>query len=265
MTIGADITTAGHVQIDNVSVSFLKSDGELASALLPTSLDLPPGSFTALIGPSGSGKSTLLNAIAGFIAPSSGQIKLDGRAYTEPSSDIGVVFQQYALFPWFTARGNIEFALGRLSLNRHQTREKALAILNEIGLKNHAETYPEQLSGGMKQRVAIGRTLACEPKVLLLDEPFGALDAQTRLGMHAFLEKILDAHPLTTLLVTHDVDEAINLADSVCVMSHSPGRIVKKYNVSDYTDYGFNSPDATIKQLRAEILEHLKLDLESQT
>jgi NitT/TauT family transport system ATP-binding protein len=254
----------GLVRVNNVSVEFHNKKYGATMALAPIDLTLAPGSFTSLIGPSGSGKSTLLNAIAGFIPPSSGEILLDGRPYTAPSSDIGVVFQQYALFPWLTALGNIEFALKRFPLARSEIRERGLAVLEEIGLSSQADRFPEQLSGGMKQRVAIGRTLACKPKVLLLDEPFGALDAQTRLGMHSFLRRMLSRHRLTTLLVTHDVSEAINLADFICVMSCAPGRLLKTYKISDYTEYGYNSPENTFKRLREEILGYLKLDFENQ-
>jgi NitT/TauT family transport system ATP-binding protein len=259
-----DSAGIGQVDIKNVTIGFSDKKGHAIPVLAQMNLTLHSGNFTALIGPSGCGKSTLLNAIAGFIVPSSGEILLDGEPYTKPSSSIGVVFQQYALFPWLTALGNIEFALKRLALTKREIRERGLAILDEIGLRHQADRFPEQLSGGMKQRVAIGRTLACEPKVLLLDEPFGALDAQTRLGMHDFLRKILVAHRLTTLLITHDVDEAISMADFICVLSHGPGRLIKKYRISDYTEHGYNSLDVTIKHLRSEILTHLKLDLASQ-
>jgi NitT/TauT family transport system ATP-binding protein len=257
-------TSRGRVDVNDVSVDFGKKGGKAYRAVSDINMALPIGSFTALIGPSGCGKSTLLNVIAGFNQDYSGDVFLDGQKYREPTSDIGVVFQQYALFPWFTALGNIMFALKRLKLSRKEMRARALGILEEIGLKNQADSYPEQLSGGMKQRVAIGRTLACEPKVLLLDEPFGALDAQTRLSMYAFLRRILASRSLTTLLVTHDVDEAINLADFICVMSHSPGRLIKTYTTRNYTEYGDNSLENAVKQLRQEILDHLRIDLELQ-
>jgi len=196
-------------------------------ALAPTDLALAPGSFTALIGPSGCGKSTLLNAIAGFTPLAGGRVTVDGAPVRGPSPAVGVVFQQYALFPWFTARGNVEFALKRLGLSREARRAQAEEALAEVGLAGRGDAYPGQLSGGMKQRVALARTLAARPKVLLMDEPFGALDAQTRAAMHELLLRIWSTHRTTVLFVTHDVDEALVLADRVHVMATNPGRIVE--------------------------------------
>ena len=155
---------------------------------------------------------------------------------TGPSPDVGVIFQQYALFPWFTAIGNVKFALRRFRLDRAELQQRAMKALSEVGLQNQALKYPGQLSGGMKQRVAIARTLSLEPKVLLMDEPFGALDAQTRLTMHGFLLKVWEMHRPTVLFVTHDVDEALLLADRVHVMSTAPGRIIRTYATSKFHD-----------------------------
>ncbi len=215
----------GNVEIDGVSIRFLSSKGDIV-AVETTNLTLEPGSFTALIGPSGCGKSTILNAVAGFVSPSSGAIRVDGKIVRGPDPDVGVVFQQYALFPWFTAIGNVKFALKRFKLKRAEIQQQALAALKEVGLDERASTYPGQLSGGMKQRVALARTFAAQPKVLLMDEPFGALDAQTRISMHELLLRIWDIHRTTVLFVTHDVDEALLLSDRVLVMSQSPGKII---------------------------------------
>jgi NitT/TauT family transport system ATP-binding protein len=220
----------GWVRIAGLSVVF----GEGATqtiALTPTDLELEAGTFTALIGPSGCGKSTLLNAVAGFTAPTEGAVQVDGRNVQGPHPSVGVIFQNFALFPWFTARGNVEFALKRFGLSKTERRERAMEALGEVGLSEHATKFPGQLSGGMKQRVAIARTLAADPDVLLMDEPFGALDAQTRLRMHELLTGIWMRRRKTVLFVTHDVDEALRLADVVYVMASAPGRIIEKVPV----------------------------------
>ncbi|MBF0276748.1 MAG: ABC transporter ATP-binding protein [SAR324 cluster bacterium] len=221
----------GCVEIDDLSIRFASPQGREVVAVETTDLRLEPGSFTALIGPSGCGKSTILNAIAGFVSPSSGSICVDGKAVTGPDPEVGVVFQQYALFPWFTAIGNVKFALKRFRLGREELQRQAHEALKEVGLGDRASAYPGQLSGGMKQRVALARTFASKPKVLLMDEPFGALDAQTRISMHELLLRIWDAHRTTVLFVTHDVDEALLLSDRVFVMSEGPGRIIDSFEV----------------------------------
>ncbi|MFD1911156.1 ABC transporter ATP-binding protein [Halodurantibacterium flavum] len=220
--------SSGHVRVDRLSITFAGQQGPV-TALAPTTLHLAPGSFTALIGPSGCGKSTLMNAIAGFVRPAGGTMTLDHAEITGPSPDVGVIFQQYALFPWFTALGNVKFALKRLGLPKAELHARAMAALEEVNLAQHAGKFPGQLSGGMKQRVAIARTFAASPKVLLMDEPFAALDAQTRIVMHRLLIDIWQKHRATVLFVTHDVDEALLLADRVCVMSQAPGRIIRDY------------------------------------
>ncbi len=223
---------AGLVECSGVSIRF-KARGVWTEALAPTELRLAPGSFTALIGPSGCGKSTLLNAIAGFVQPAAGGVAVDGAPVTGPSPEVGVVFQQYALFPWFTARGNVEFALRRLGLRRAERRAEADAALAEVGLHGRGDAFPAQLSGGMKQRVALARTLAARPKVLLMDEPFGALDAQTRASMHELLLGVWERRRTTVLFVTHDVDEALTLADRIHVMAAGPGRIIETIELGD--------------------------------
>ena len=220
----------GRVSIGAVSVVFGKNDDQTV-ALATSDLTLSPGTFTALIGPSGCGKSTLLNAVAGFIEPTDGRIYVDSRNVCGPHPSVGVIFQSFALFPWFTARGNVEFALKRFGLDKEERRNRAIAALEEVKLKEHARKFPGQLSGGMKQRVAIARTLAADPDVLLMDEPFGALDAQTRLRMHELLTDIWMKRRKTVLFVTHDVDEALRLADVIYVMSAGPGRIIEKVPV----------------------------------
>ncbi|MER6779419.1 MULTISPECIES: ABC transporter ATP-binding protein [unclassified Streptomyces] len=211
-------------------------------------LDLPAGSFTALLGPSGCGKSTVLGSVAGFVVPDGGRVATGSGPVREPGPDRGVVFQHYALFPWRTARGNVEFALKRLGLPRAERRRRALAALAEVGLAEGAEKYPAQLSGGMQQRVALARALAAEPEVLLLDEPFGALDTLTRTRMQALLRELWQRRGTTVLFVTHDIDEALALAQRVVVLGGAPGRVLADHAVPE----GPPDPD-----LRALIARHL--------
>jgi NitT/TauT family transport system ATP-binding protein len=247
----------GRVEIDHVSIAFSSRQGT-SLALSETRLILEPGTFTALIGPSGCGKSTLLNAVAGFVSPSGGQIRIDGQAIEGPSPQVGVVFQQYALFPWFTALGNVKFGLARFNLSKAECHGRAMAALAEVGLEGQANKYPGQLSGGMKQRVGIARTLAFEPRVLLMDEPFGALDAQTRRVMHELLLRIWQKHRMTVLFVTHDVDEALLLADEVHVMSPSPGRVLRSYTLDMPRPRALSRENITLLDTREDIIALLK-------
>jgi len=249
-------TQKGRVEIDDVVIRFKGRQGPV-TALSRTSHVLEPGTFTALIGPSGCGKSTLMNAIAGFVTPSEGSLRLDGRAIAGPSPEVGVMFQQYALFPWFTALDNVRYGLKQFGLPRREEIARARAALAEVGLEAHADKYPQQLSGGMKQRVAIARTFAVGPKVLLLDEPFGALDAQTRLVMHELLLNIWRKHRATVLFVTHDVDEALLLADHVQVMSQAPGRLLRHYHLTQQRPRAFSRSGSDLLRIRDEILELL--------
>jgi NitT/TauT family transport system ATP-binding protein len=211
--------SGGAIELVDVSVRFGKGEREVR-ALQHVSLRLEPGQFVAVLGPSGCGKSTLLNVIAGFERPSQGAIRVDGRAVTEPSPDRPVVFQQHSLFPWMTALDNVAFGL-RMTGNR-EARERARHYLALVGLSDFSDRYPQQLSGGMQQRVGLARALAVEPQVLLMDEPFGALDAQTRALMQEQLLKLWDAWRHTVVFVTHDIDEAIFLADRVVVLGVKP-------------------------------------------
>ena len=247
---------SGHVRVDQVSITFKGKEGPV-TALAPTTLHLAPGSFTALIGPSGCGKSTLMNAIAGFVTPASGAITLDSTGISGPRPDVEVIFQQYALFPWFTALGNVKFALKRLGLPKAELQDRAMAALEEVNLADHARKFPQELSGGMKQRVAIARTFASGPKVLLMDEPFGALDAQTRIVMHRLLIDIWQKHRATVLFVTHDVDEALLLADRVCVMSQAPGRILRDYPLDLPRPRSLRAQAEVLLPIREEIIELL--------
>ncbi|MGY3606416.1 MULTISPECIES: ABC transporter ATP-binding protein [unclassified Bradyrhizobium] len=194
-------------------------------ALEDVTLDVYPGEFLALVGPSGCGKSTLLDLLGGLTAPTSGQILLDGRPISGPARDRGIVFQQYALFPWRTAAQNVEFGLDIAGLKARERRSIALHYLDLVGLAGFADRYPHELSGGMKQRVAIARSLAYDPEVLLMDEPFAALDAQTRETLQGELLRIWRTTGKTIVFITHGIDEAVVLGQRVAVMTSRPGRI----------------------------------------
>ncbi len=188
-------------------------------------LDIYPHEFVCIVGASGCGKSTLLNIIAGLLPPSSGKVMLNGRELLGPGADRGMVFQNYTLFPWLTVAENIGFGLKIQKMPQAQRKEIISYYLEIIGLTQFAHAYPKQLSGGMKQRVAIARALANQPEILLLDEPFGALDAQTKEQMQEFLGNLWEKTHITLLMITHDVEEAIFLAQRIYVMSAHPGRI----------------------------------------
>ncbi|MEV6681681.1 ABC transporter ATP-binding protein [Streptomyces erythrochromogenes] len=234
------------VRLEGLSVRY-----GAAPVLQKTDLELPAGSFTALLGPSGCGKSTVLGAVAGFVPPATGQVTAGSRPVLGPGPDRGVVFQHYALFPWRTARGNVEFALKRLGLQRAERRRRALEALAEVGLADGTDKYPAQLSGGMQQRVALARALAAEPEVLLMDEPFGALDTLTRTRMQRLLRELWQRRGTTVLFVTHDIDEALALAERVVVLGGTPGRVLADHAVPD----GPPDPD-----LRSLIARHLGSD-----
>ena len=215
----------GHLVINDVRVSFAARAGAWM-AVDRFSLDIPPGQFVCVLGPSGCGKSTVLNAVAGFVKPAGGTVKIDGVDVVAPGPDRGIVFQEPTLLPWATALGNV--ALGPIIAGQGNTIGEATArtFLGMVGLGEFEHHYPSQLSGGMQQRVGIARALANYPRVLLMDEPFGALDAQTRAMMQEALLGVWSEFHTTVLFITHDIDEAIFLGDRVVVMSASPGRII---------------------------------------
>jgi NitT/TauT family transport system ATP-binding protein len=221
----------GHVVIDGLQVAFC-SGAERRQALADVSLNIPPGRFLCLLGPSGCGKSTVLNTIAGFVPPTAGSITVDGESVTGPGSDRGMVFQQPALFPWKTALANVAFGPLMAGHGAAAAEATARTLLSMVGLSRFADHYPTQLSGGMQQRVGIARALANYPRVLLMDEPFGALDAQTRAMMQEALLGVWSEFRTTVVFVTHDIDEAIYLGDTVAVMGAHPGRIVEELDVT---------------------------------
>ena len=220
----------GQIDINQVSILFGKGD-EANVAVKETSLKITPGEFVCILGPSGCGKSTLLNSVAGYVNPTSGEVLVDNEKITGPGPDRGMVFQQYSLFPWKTVLQNIAFGPRLAGVSSSECSSIANTFLSMIGLSKIANSFPGELSGGMQQRVGIARALANYPSVLLMDEPFGALDAQTRIMMQESLLEIWSEFSTTVLFVTHDVDEAIFLADRILVMSASPGSIIADLKV----------------------------------
>lgn len=212
------------IQVEGV-VHRYERDGKSVTALQDLSLSIHEGEFVSIVGPSGCGKTTLLYAVAGFLRPSEGRILVDGRPVLGPGPDRGVVFQSFALFNWLTVRENVEFGLRMRSASLAERASRSDELLAMVGLTRFAERYPYELSGGMKQRAAIARALATDPGVLLMDEPFGALDAQSRDMMQEELVRIWQASGKTVLFVTHSIDEAIYLSSRVIVFSFRPGRI----------------------------------------
>ncbi|SEF21038.1 NitT/TauT family transport system ATP-binding protein [Amycolatopsis pretoriensis] len=204
--------------------SVTKTFGAL-TALDEVSLDVADGTFLSLVGPSGSGKSTLLDLLGGLTTPTSGEVVIDGEPVRGPGLDRGVVFQQYALFPWRTARANVEFGLEGGPLGKRERAERSLEYLSLVGLSGFEDRYPHELSGGMKQRVAIARSLAYDPAVLLMDEPFAALDAQTREQLQDELLRIWRRTGKTIVFITHGIDEAVYLGQRVAVLTSRPGRL----------------------------------------
>lgn len=212
------------VQVQNIKMAFNGRKGEMV-ALNGVDLDIHENEFVTVVGPSGCGKSTLLNIIAGLLKPTSGTVLCDGEAVEGVGRERGVVFQQYALFPWLTVEKNVCFALEMRGIKGAKADEEALRYLRMVDLEKFAEHYPKELSGGMKQRVAIARAYAAEPEILLMDEPFGALDAQTRAQLQTDLLNTWQKEKKTCFFITHDVDEAIILGQRCVIMSARPGRI----------------------------------------
>ena len=212
------------VKIDNVKKIYNSRNGEMI-ALNGVSLDIYENEFICVVGPSGCGKSTLLNIIAGLLEPSSGKVYCDGKEVVGTGTERGVVFQQYALFPWMTVKKNVMFGLNLQGIKGAEAEEKAMKYIKMVQLEDFLDHYPKELSGGMKQRVAIARAYAVNPSVLLMDEPFGALDAQTRTQLQSELLETWEKERKTCFFITHDVDEAIILAQKAIIMSARPGRI----------------------------------------
>jgi NitT/TauT family transport system ATP-binding protein len=217
--------------VKNLNKCYRVREGDLP-ALSAVDLEVAEGEFVSIVGPSGCGKSTLLYILGGFIRADSGAIEVGGKPVTGPGTDRGVVFQEYALFPWLTVTQNIRYGIEMTGVARREREETVRRLVRTIGLEGFEHRFPRELSGGMKQRVAIARTLAYDPGILLLDEPFGALDAQTRETMQDELLRLWQATRKTVVMVTHDVNEAVYLSDRVLVMSQRPGRMVAEFTIA---------------------------------
>jgi len=241
------------IAFDNVSKIYNARYGQ-ATALTQTSLTLNKSEFVCVVGPSGCGKTTLLNMLAGFVAPSTGSVQVNGVSVSEPGPERGVVFQEVGLFPWLTVQANVEFGLKMSGVARSERAQRARSVLSLIRMEKFANRYPNELSGGMKQRVGLARVLANDPQVLLMDEPFGALDAQTRRMMQDELLQVWQQTKKTVLFITHSVDEALLLGDRVIVMTASPGRIREDLRVDlprprDENSAEFNAMEKKIKDM----------------
>ena len=242
------------IEIDGVGKVYQEDTPDPIVAIQKVDLAIDRNQFISIVGPSGCGKSTLLHMIGGFIRTSSGEIRLDGRPVVEPGPDRGIVFQHFALFPWKTVRGNVEYGLVEKGLPRSERRAIAERYIDMVKLNGFEDVFPNRLSGGMQQRVALARMLACDPDILLMDEPFGALDAQTRQILQEELREIWRTHRKTVVFVTHDVREAVFLAEQVVVMTARPGRVKQIVK----TGLGADAPRAAVDSKAEEIWDILR-------
>jgi NitT/TauT family transport system ATP-binding protein len=259
---------SGEIRFRQLGVT-LGEGRKRVEAVQGVDLHIAAGEFVSIVGPSGCGKSTLLNVAAGFVHATTGSAELDGQRIDRPGPERGVVFQQYSLFPWLTVRGNVEYGMQVRGLSRAERRATADDLLGRCGLKSFADHYPEQLSGGMRQRVGIVRALANNPQVLLLDEPFGALDAQTRAVMQEILLDIWSRFRTSVLFITHDIEEAVFLSDRVYAMTARPGRIKTEVRIDLPRPRGhelLDSPEALahVRTLRAAIREESLKAMETE-
>lgn len=241
---------ASEIEIQHVSKIF-KGAGQDVVALKDIDINIPQGQFVCLLGPSGCGKSTLLNAIAGFSLPTEGRVLVSGAEVFEPGPDRGMVFQEYALFPWMTVEDNITFGLKIKNVSEEQIEAQLKQLLDTLKLADFRRRFPKDLSGGMRQRVAIARVLALDPPIMLMDEPFGALDALTRRSLQDELLKIWSELRKTVVFVTHSIEEAIYLADRIVVMSYRPGTVKKDVTVEIARPR--NPADADFNALKREL------------
>ena len=260
---GQQTATPARLRVENVSLRYRTPDGGTFSALENVSFEVPDQQFAVIVGPSGCGKSSLLYLTAGLAEPTEGDIYVGGQLVDGPGADRGMVFQSYTLFPWLTVRQNVEFGLKRRGMPAAERREIVDYYLDEVGLRRFENNYPKQLSGGMMQRVAIARALANDPQILLMDEPFGALDSQTRMQMQQLLLRVWDHSKKTVVFVTHDIDEAILLGDRVYVMGARPGRIKRILDVPIERPRSLDMVmDRQFIEMKREILGLLHDDLE---
>jgi NitT/TauT family transport system ATP-binding protein len=235
--------TMPKLRVDHVSVSYLSRDGVATEAVRDVSFDIVDkpgiGEIVVFLGPSGCGKSTLLKTVAGLLPPTKGEVLVDGEPVLGVGRDRGMVFQAYTSFGWMSVRDNVEYGLALRGVDKAERRQQSDKYLEAVGLADFASRFPKDLSGGMKQRVAIARTLINKPKLVLMDEPFGALDPQTRWGMQGLLLDVAKSEDNTTLFVTHDVSEAVYLADTVYVLSSRPARILHSVPVPAFKERDF--------------------------
>ena len=255
------MSALNQLSIRGVSRTFTSARGQATQALLPVDFEVRENDFVTILGPSGCGKSTLLRIVAGLDFPTTGQVVLDGQPVEGPGADRGMVFQSYTLFPWLTIEQNIRFGLRERGMGLAEQKDRSDYFISKVGLRGFEQHYPKQLSGGMQQRTAIARALANDPKMLLLDEPFGALDNQTRVLMQELLLGIWEQAQKTVMFITHDIDEAIFMASRVVVFSARPGRIKAEIEV------GFPHPrHYTIKTspefmaLKARLTEEIRVE-----
>ncbi|MCR8643567.1 ABC transporter ATP-binding protein [Paenibacillus sp. N1-5-1-14] len=248
------------IRIRNVNKSFIQRDGTPFTAIDHVSLDIAKGEFVSLLGPSGCGKSTILNLVAGLEPYEEGEIEVNGSPVTGPGPDRVVVFQEHALFPWLTVQENVAFGLKQKGIGKKERNEIAMEHMRTVHLSKFADRYPHELSGGMKQRAAIARALAMDPDILLMDEPFAALDEQTRIILHKELEQIWLQTQKTILFITHNIREAVTLSDRVVVMSTRPGKIKKEFAVQAARPR--NQKDTVLHHVENAILETLRDELE---
>jgi ABC-type nitrate/sulfonate/bicarbonate transport system ATPase subunit len=249
------------LSIRGVSRSFATHHGETL-ALQAIDLDVAENDFITILGPSGCGKSTLLRIVAGLERPTAGELLLDGQLIKGPGADRGMVFQSYTLFPWLTVRENVCFGLRERGLPKAQQQEIAQRFIEKVGLKGFEHHFPKQLSGGMQQRTALARALANSPRILLMDEPFGALDHQTRELMQELLLAVWEAERKTVLFVTHDIDEAVFMGSRVVVMSARPGRIKLERPVAlAHPRHWSMKTTPAFAALKAELMEHVRVEV----
>lgn len=251
------------LDVRGLFISYLDRAGKRVQAVEDVTLNVANkpqiGELAVFLGPSGCGKSTILKAIAGLLEPDAGTILIDGQEVSGTGRDRGMVFQSYTSFGWLTVRENVEYGLKLRGVAPDERKRQALQILEQVGLKDFADALPKQLSGGMKQRVAIARTLINQPKLVLMDEPFGALDPQTRFGMQALILDVLRRLDNTVLFVTHDISEAVFLADVIFVLSHRPARVLHRIEVPYFEERDPSvKQSARFKQVEAHILDLLQ-------
>jgi NitT/TauT family transport system ATP-binding protein len=265
MSFGFDgqenMSDSAKISVRNVSKTFSR-DGKTVRALDNVDLGVAEGEFLSIVGPSGCGKSTLLYMLGGFESPSTGDLATGGKPITGPGLDRGIVFQEYALFPWLTVSENIAYALKRKGVSHQQCGDTVARYIDIMGLAGFEASFPRELSGGMKQRVALARTFAYEPDILLLDEPFGALDAQTREVMQDELLRLWRTNRKTVVMVTHDVDEAVYLSNRVCVMSKRPGRFVEQFDIN--LDHGLTREQVVLSEQYRRIRNEVWVSVRQQ-